>query len=207
MLGRDARAGVGRAFAPIARTLVRLHITPDALTWGGTIATCALALALLIPGHFVVGSLLLTLMVLMDSLDGLVARMTGTSSRWGAFLDSTLDRIADGVVLGALCLHFLAVAERTPLSIACGALALAALILGAVISYAKARAESLGMSADVGLMERADRFVVLLVGIMLAGLIGPWAMLAALSILVVLSAWTVGQRMAAVHRQGARTAA
>lgn len=202
MLGRDARDGVGRALTPAARLLTRLHVTPDAITWAGTAATCVLAVVLLVPGHFVVGSLVIAVVVLLDSLDGLVARLTASASPWGAFLDSTLDRLADGVVLAALAVHFLAVAERGALTIACGVLALAALILGAMVSYAKARAESLGMTADVGLMERADRFVVILGGTLVAGLIAPWAMLVALSALVLGSAWTVGQRMAAVHRQG-----
>lgn len=202
MLGREARPAVGTAFSPVARMLVRWHITPDLITWTGTILTCVLALVLLIPGHLVIGPIVLTLVVLADSLDGLVARMTGTSSPWGAFLDSTLDRIADGVVLGALAVHYLAVADRGPLTIACGVLALAAVVLGAAVSYAKARAQSLGMTADVGLMERADRFVVILIGTFLAGLVGPWAMLVAMAILVAGSAWTVGQRMVEVHREG-----
>lgn len=202
MLGRDARAGVGRAFSPTARMLARLHITPDTITWTGTILTCAAAIALLVPGHLIIGPLVLTAVVLLDSLDGLVARMTGTSSPWGAFLDSTLDRLADGVVLGALAVHYLAVADRTPETIAAGVLALAGVVLGAMISYAKARAQSLDMTADVGLMERADRFVVILVGTFVAGFVGPWAMIVAMAILVLGSAWTVVQRMAEVHRQG-----
>lgn len=202
MLGRDAREGVGRVFTPTARALARAHVTPDAITWGGTILTCVLAVALLVPGRFVAGSLVLTVVVLLDSLDGLVARLTDSASPWGAFLDSTLDRLADGVVLGALAIHFLAVAERSAPTVACGVLALAAVVLGAMVSYAKARAESLGMSADVGLMERADRFVVILVGTLAAGLLGPWAMLVAMGILVLGSGWTVAQRMAEVHRQG-----
>lgn len=207
MLGRDARAGIGAAFTPLARLLTRWRVSPDALTWGGTALTCIAAIALLVPGHFVAGSVVLALVLLLDSLDGLVARLTGTASDWGAFLDSTLDRIADGVVLGALCVHFLAVADRTGLHLACGVLALIAVVLGAAISYAKARAQSLGLTADVGLMERADRFVVLLVGALVTGFVGPWAMLVALAVLVAGSAWTVFQRMAEVHRQArARTA-
>lgn len=205
MLGRDARQGVGTVLGPVARTLARWGVPPDALTWGGTVLTCIAAVALLVPGHLVAGALVLTVLLLLDSLDGLLARATGTAGPWGAFLDSTLDRIADGVVLGALCLHYLAVADRAPLTVACGVLALAAVVLGAAISYAKARAESLGMTADVGLMERADRFVVVLAGALLAGFVGPWAMLVALAVLVLGSAWTVGQRMTAVRRQ-ARTA-
>lgn len=207
MLGRDARAGIGTAFTPLAWLLTRWRVPPDALTWGGTILTCLAALVLLIPGHFVLGSVVLALVLLLDSLDGLVARLTGTASDWGAFLDSTLDRIADGVVLGSLCIHFLAVADRTPLHIACGVLALVAVVLGAAISYAKARAQSLGMTADVGLMERADRFVVLLAGALVAGFVGPWALLVALAVLVAGSAWTVQQRMTEVRRQARAAAA
>lgn len=207
MLGRDARAGVGRAFSPTARLLARLHVTPDTITWAGTILTCVLAVVLLVPGHFVIGPIVLTVVVLLDSLDGLVARITGTSSSWGAFLDSTLDRLADGVVLGALAVHFLVVAPRTGATSAAGILALAAIVLGGMVSYAKARAMSLGMTADVGLMERADRFVVILVGTFVAAFAGPWAMVAAMGILVAGSAWTVVQRMAEVHRQGARASA
>lgn len=201
MLGRDARAGVGRAFTPAARLLVRWRITPDLITWTGTALTCVLAVVLLVPGHLIAGALAITVVVLLDSLDGLVARMTGSSSRWGAFLDSTLDRLADGVVLGALAVHCLAVTARTPLTVAAGVLAITGIVLGALISYAKARAQSLGMDADVGLMERADRFVVILAGALVAGFVGPAALVVSLGILVAGSAWTVVQRMLAVHRQ------
>lgn len=206
MLGRDApRHGIAAVFAPVGRLLVRLHVPPDAITWGGTIVSCLLALGLLVPGRFALGAVLLAVVLLLDSLDGVVARLGGNTSRWGAFLDSTLDRISDGVVLGALAVHLLVLAPRAAAPVTAGILAVAAIILSFTVSYAKARAEAVGVDADVGLLERADRYVVILMGTFVAAFIGAWALVAALGLLCVGSAWTIAQRMHAVRRASRRT--
>ncbi|WP_058233872.1 phosphatidylinositol phosphate synthase [Devriesea agamarum] len=207
MLGaRKPREVISHAFGPVARTLARLGVGPDAMTWVGTILTVSAALGLLIPGYFVVGPLVVAACALIDSIDGLIARLTGTSSSWGAFLDSTLDRIGDAAVFGSLCLHFLVLAEPSGLvEVAIGVLALIALVAGMVTSYAKARAQSLGFTCEGGLMERADRLAVVLLGTWLTGLFGAWwgawPLLVALIVLVAASAWTVAQRIAIVARQ------
>ena len=140
------------------------------------------------------------LFVLTDLLDGAMARSRGTSSRFGAFLDSTMDRLADSAIFGGLVLWYSGVGDDRTLE----AVALFCLVAGAVTSYAKARAEGLGMTCNVGIAERAERLIVVLLGTLLVGLGAPtWVLGAALVLLAVASAVTVGQRLVEVHRQAA----
>lgn len=196
MLNRFARAFFTRLFTPIARALVRLGVSPDAVTVVGTAGVCVGALVFFPQGELFWGTLFITAFVFSDSIDGLMARMAGRTGRWGSFLDSTLDRVADGAVFAGLILWF---ARADELVLA--AVSLACLVLGGVVSYAKARAEGLGMTADVGVAERADRLVSTLVAAGLSGLGVPYVLEAVLWVLAVLSLVTVAQRMAFVHRQ------
>jgi len=198
MLGIHARPQINKVTEPVARTLVRWGVTPDALTIVGTLGVAGGALGFYPRGHFFVGTLVITAFVFSDMLDGAVARVRGTSGPWGAFLDSTLDRVGDGAVLGALALWY---AGRGDDLILC-TVALYDLVAGAVTSYAKARAESLGMTCNVGIAERGERLVTILVLTGLSGLfgvdvlrdIGLWALAVATTI-------TVVQRMLEVRRQ------
>lgn len=198
MLGIHARPQINKVTEPVARTLVRWGVTPDALTIVGTIGVAGGALAFYPRGHFFVGTLVITAFVFSDLLDGAVARVRGTSGPWGAFLDSTLDRVGDGAVFGALALWY---AGRGDDLVLC-AVAIYDLVAGAVTSYAKARAESLGMTCNVGIAERSERLITILVLTGLSGLfgvavlrdIGLWGLAVATTI-------TVGQRMVEVRRQ------
>jgi CDP-diacylglycerol--glycerol-3-phosphate 3-phosphatidyltransferase len=198
MLGIHARPQVNRVVIPIARRLVAMGVTPDALTVVGTIGVAGGALGFYPRGQFFVGTLVITAFVFSDLLDGAVARVRGTSGHWGAFLDSTMDRVGDGAVFGSLALWYAGRGD----SLTMCAVALYVLVAGVVTSYAKARAESLGMTCNVGIAERSERLIVVLALTGLSGLFGvPELRRAALWGLAVATTITVIQRVAEVHRQ------
>ncbi|CCI54067.1 phosphatidylinositol phosphate synthase [Nostocoides jenkinsii] len=198
MLNRFARAFFTKLFTPVARLLLKLGISPDVVTIVGTIGVCAGAL-LFYPRHeFFVGTLVITAFVFSDTIDGVMARMSGRSGKWGAYLDSTLDRLGDAAIFGGLVLWYAGDGN----DILMAGLALACLILGSVVSYAKARAEGLGMTANVGIAERADRLVATLVTTGLVGLFLPEIVLTiVLALLALASLVTIIQRMWAVRVQ------
>jgi CDP-diacylglycerol--glycerol-3-phosphate 3-phosphatidyltransferase len=198
MLNRYARAFLTRLLTPVARALLALGISPDVVTLVGTLGVCAGALAFYPRGSFFWGTIVITLFVFSDTLDGIMARTAGRSSAWGAFLDSTLDRIADAAVFGGLVLYYAGRGAQPVMA----SLALACLVLGQVVSYARARAEGLGMTANVGIAERSERLVAVLLTTGLVGLGLPERVLmVVLALLALASFITVGQRMLAVRRQ------
>src|SRR3954453_18627185 len=201
MLGTPSRPQITRGIEPVARRLAGWGVTPDALTVIGTLGVAGGALGFYPRGKFLAGTLVITAFVFSDLLDGAVARVRGSSGPWGAFLDSTLDRIGDGAVFGALALWYAGDGD----SITLCAVALYDLVAGSVTSYAKARAESLGMTCNVGIAERSERLIAILVLTGLSGLfdapvlrsIGLWGLAVATTI-------TVVQRIVEVHRQARR---
>lgn len=198
MLNKYARALFTTIFTPVARLFLKLGISPDVVTIVGTLGVCVGALAFYPRHEFFWGTVVITLFVFSDTVDGVMARMSERSGRWGAYLDSTLDRFGDSAIFGGLVLWY---AGRGDDFLMAG-LALACLILGSVVSYAKARAEGLGFSADVGIAERADRLVAVLVTTGLVGLGLPEVVLTVvLALLAVASLVTVVQRMLMVRRQ------
>lgn len=203
MLNRYARAFFTRLMTPVAAALLRIGISPDVVTVVGTLGVAAGALIFYPVGELFIGTLVITAFVIGDSLDGTMARLQGRASSWGAFLDSTLDRFADAAVFGGLVLWFFGAGDDEPTAV----LALTCLVLGALVSYAKARAEGLGMTANVGIAERADRLVVVLLTTLLVGLGLPVVVLTVvLALLALASAVTVVQRMREVRRQALGTA-
>ncbi|MGI8696368.1 MAG: phosphatidylinositol phosphate synthase [Mycobacteriales bacterium] len=199
MLNVFARPSMSKALAPLGARLAGAGVTPDAITVIGTLGAVAGALVFFTQGWFFAGTLVIWFFVMLDVLDGAVARAGGRSSRFGAVLDSTCDRLADAAVFGALAWWFLAGNHSELL----GAAALVCLVLGAVTSYIKARAEGLGMTCDVGVAERAERLIIVLVGTGLAGVGVPYVQAAALWLLVAATLVTVVQRLAEVKRQAA----
>jgi CDP-diacylglycerol---glycerol-3-phosphate 3-phosphatidyltransferase len=198
MLNRFARAFFTKLFTPVARLLLRLGVSPDIVTVVGTVGVCFGALAFYPRHEFFWGTIVITVFVFSDTVDGVMARMSGRSSSWGAYLDSTLDRVGDSAIFGGLVLYY--AGRGGQLSMA--GLALACLILGSVVSYAKARAEGLGMTANVGIAERADRLVAVLAATGLVGLGVPEILLTVvLWLLAAASLVTVVQRMLGVRRQ------
>lgn len=196
MLNLFARPHVSRLVDPVGRWLVERGVSPDVVTVAGTAASVAAAVWFIPRGQLVAAAVTISVFVLFDVVDGAMARARGYSTRFGAVLDSTCDRVADGALLAALTWYCLVVTEQRPLAVA----ALFCLVAGQVISYVKARAEGAGLRADGGLVERAERLIVTLIGAFLAGLGVPYALDVALWALAVASAWTVGQRLRAVYR-------
>jgi CDP-diacylglycerol--glycerol-3-phosphate 3-phosphatidyltransferase/CDP-diacylglycerol--inositol 3-phosphatidyltransferase len=145
--------------APFVNTFIKLGISPDAVALVGTVGVSAGALVFFPQGKLLVGVLVITAFVFSDLIDGAMARASGKSSKFGAFFDSTLDRIGDGAIFGGLVLYFAGPGDNYLYL----CLTLYCLVMGAVTSYARARAESLGMDAKGGIAERADRIVAILV--------------------------------------------
>lgn len=190
------RVRYGKVLQPLARLLLHVGLSPSAVTVLGTLGVLASALWFLPRGQLLAGSLLVMLFLLGDGLDGTMARSSGRESRFGAFLDSTLDRLADGALFVAIGWWCLVVGDGVGV-----ALAAAALVLGFVVSYARARAEVEGWDASGGIFERTDRLVVALAGTLAVGLGAPgWVLWVALGVVAVGSAITVVQRIAAAHR-------
>lgn len=190
---RGAQAVVLR---PLVRFLLRLGVPPDAVTWFGAVAVTGTALVCFGAGWLWQGALAVAVLSLTDLLDGHMARESGTASRWGAFLDSSLDRIADAGVLGGLAWHL-----GVRVGAAWAAVAVGALVAAQLTSYVKARAEGIGCRAEVGLVTRPDRVVLALLGALLAGLGVPYAVEGAMVLLLAGGAVTVIQRVVTVRRQ------
>jgi phosphatidylinositol phosphate synthase len=182
---------------PIARLLVRLGVSPDVVTIAGTLGVAISALICFPQGWLWQGVLVVTIFVISDMIDGLMAKITGKTSNWGAFLDSTSDRLGDAAVFGGILLYFVYREDSTLWA----AIALAGLVFGQWTSYVKARAESLGFSCTGGLAARADRLVIILAGAFLAGLGVPYVLQIAVAALAVTSMITVLQRIAQVRKQ------
>jgi len=185
-------------FSPVARLFLRLGISPDAVTIVGTVGVCAGALVFFPSGHLLIGVLVITAFVFSDLVDGHMARISGTSSAWGAFLDSTLDRFGDAAIFGGLAMYYIGPGDSDTLA----ALAIYCLVLGSITSYARARAESLGMEAKGGIAERADRLVAILVMTGLSAIFDvPILIPLTLGVLAVASTVTVVQRIMLVRSQ------
>ncbi|WP_276781190.1 phosphatidylinositol phosphate synthase [Actinomyces gerencseriae] len=204
MLGQHGRGLTRALLTRPALAMARAGITPNMLTVAGTVASVSVAVATLPRGHFIAGPPLLAVVLVGDSFDGVLARATGRTSVFGAFLDSTLDRLADGAVFAslaawaALTMTSDSVALRTVTVV----LALVCVVLAATVPYARARAESIGATASVGIAERTDRLVVALVATFAVGLGAPqWVLSAALGYVALASFITVLQRIVAVRRQ------
>ncbi len=201
MLNVFARVHVNRVTEPLGRWLVARGVTPDVVTVAGTVGSVAAALWFLPRDELFVGAVVITLFVLFDLVDGAMARARGHSTLFGAVLDSTCDRVADGALFAGLTWWCLGVGEQRSLGVA----ALLCLVAGQLVSYIKARAEGAGLVVEGGLVERAERLIIALVGTGLHGLGVPYALHVALWLLAAASVWTVGQRIVIVYR-GARAA-
>ena len=191
----DARKVVSAILLPPARLLIRLHVSPDAITVLGTIAAVVTALVCFPQGFFIAGPLLITFFALADLLDGTMARLAGTSGPWGNFLDATLDRVADGAIFGGLIWWALNTDD-----VWIGVAATLALVTGQVTSYAKARAEAVGATANVGIAERAERLIIILLATFLTGFGVPYVLPLALWLIGILGVITVIQRI--IHVRG-----
>jgi CDP-diacylglycerol---glycerol-3-phosphate 3-phosphatidyltransferase len=196
---------LARVLGPVGHALARTPLTPNAITIIGTVGVVASALSLYPTGHLFAGTVICAIFVLFDMLDGALARVKGTSGPFGAFLDSTLDRVADAAIFGGLACYFVLHGHGRGDRVM-AAVALFCLVSGALVSYVKARAQSLGLNGDVGIAERPERMVIGLVAIGLSGLGVPFVLPVGLWLLAALSAVTFAQRMLAVRRSAAPAA-
>jgi CDP-diacylglycerol--glycerol-3-phosphate 3-phosphatidyltransferase len=190
MLNIFARASISRVVDPIGAVLARAGLTPNAMTLIGTVGAVVCAVGFFGNGMLLWGTFTVWGFAMLDMLDGAVARASGRSTRFGALLDSTCDRLADGAVFGAIAWWCLVIDDN----LTAAAAALVVGVLAQVISYIKARAEAAGLSADGGLLERAERLIIALVGTGLQGFGVPHAVEVSLWLLVALSALTLAQR-------------
>jgi len=198
VLNIHARATVSKALDPLGGRLARAGVTPNSITVIGTVGVVVGASVFFTRGWWFTGTAVITLFVLLDLIDGAVARAGGHVSAFGGVLDSSCDRIADSAIFGALAWYF-ARHDQQWLLLA----ALLCLVLGSLTSYIRARAEAAGLNATVGIAERAERLIVVLVATGLSGehLAVPYLLAVALWMLVAASTITVGQRFATVYRQ------
>ena len=192
-------------WAPVGDLLLRMGVSPNAVTLVGTLGVCAGALVCFPQGWLLAGVVVISLFVFSDMIDGYMARTSGQMTSFGAFLDSTLDRIGDAAIFGGLTLYYVGPGDSEWRA----ALALYCLTMGSVTSYARARAESLGMQAKVGIAERSDRLVAILLMTGVADLLRVlgagdgvmWMIPVTLAVLAVASTVTVVQRILVVRRQ------
>jgi len=190
------RPAMTRLFTPMGKALARTPITPNVITVVGTIGVLGGGLGLLPIGELFPGAFTCTIFVLLDMLDGVLARIKGTSGLWGAFLDSTMDRIADAGIFCGLVLWF-SLGGRNPLL---AGVCLFCLATGNLVSYVKARAQGLGLRCDVGLIERPERMIIALVAVGVSGLGVPYILNVGLWALAAGSAYTLWQRVHAVYK-------
>ena len=191
-----------RLIDPVADWLVKRGVHPNTITVFGTLCTVVGGI-IYGTGHIRTGGVFLAVTALFDVLDGTVARRSNRSSTFGAFLDSTLDRLADGFVLGGLAVFY--ATSRVHASVPLMITALLGLIGAFLTSYTRARAESLGLDAKVGLLQRPERVVLMAAPQALFGLFFNGWPLAIIIVTLTVTAWiTVYQRVAYVYRATTR---
>jgi CDP-diacylglycerol--glycerol-3-phosphate 3-phosphatidyltransferase len=197
MLSKTKAKNISTAIAhPFAVLFIKLRISADVITFIGTLGVCLTSVIYFSNGQFLIGALLFTFFVGFDALDGTMARMLNKKSKWGAFFDSVMDRIADGVVLASISYYFLIQQENLLFIVS-----LVALISSEIVSYTKARAEGLGLTCDTGIAERPERVIIIIFGTFLTGLGLSMAIQWSIWILAVVSLITVLQRMNFVYKQ------
>lgn len=196
MLGNHGRSVTKAVFTPFARLLVRLGVTPNMVTVAGTVASVAVAVICIPRGWIWQGGIALAIVMFGDSVDGTLARMTNGGTRFGAFFDSTLDRLADGAVFGSLTAY--AVFQMADSSVRTWTViaGICSIIGAAAVPYARARAESVGVVAKLGIAERTDRLVVGMGSAIAMSLGAPrWVLAVGLSWVAFASFVTVCQRI------------
>jgi CDP-diacylglycerol--glycerol-3-phosphate 3-phosphatidyltransferase len=196
VLNIHARAFFTKGVAPLASALNRAGVTPNAITVFGTVGAVAAALICFPTGFFFTGALVIWGFVMLDLVDGVMARSANLTSKFGGVLDSTCDRVADAAVFGGLAWYF---AQHGHKALLLGTLL--CLVLGSLTSYIRSRAEAAGLTASVGIAERAERLIIILTGTGLDGLGLQYIQAIAIWLLVAASTITVGQRMTTVYKQ------
>jgi CDP-diacylglycerol---glycerol-3-phosphate 3-phosphatidyltransferase len=193
---KRARVPLQRVLGPLGHRLAGMGVSPNIVTAVGAVGVCAAALICYPRGWLFWGSFIITIFVLTDLVDGALARARGITGPWGAFLDSSLDRVADSAIFAGLIWWF--ARQGKPLLMG---LCIFCLVAANLVSYTRARAEGLGLRADVGIAERTERTIVILISTGLSGLGVPFVQAVGLWLLAAGSAITVAQRFVVVYRQ------
>ena len=195
MLSARLKPVVTRVITPVASIALRMGITPNAVTWTGAIAVVTAALYFYPKGEFFIGTVIICVMALSDLFDGTMARISQKgSSKWGGFLDSTIDRITDSAILVGLSIFL--IDKEDPLVI----VVMVTLVTGILVPYIRAKAESFGIECSGGIAERAERLMISLAAIGFNGLGVPYILAVGMWLLALLGTYTVLQRMLIVKR-------
>ncbi|MFM6940497.1 MAG: phosphatidylinositol phosphate synthase [Candidatus Planktophila sp.] len=195
MVSTAFKPAVTRVIEPMARAAVRARITPDMVTLLGTIGSVISAIYFYPRGDLFIGTLIICVFALSDLFDGAIARLSERgASQWGAFLDSTCDRLTDASILGALAVY--CVLNDNDIYV----VVVASIVFGFLVSYIRAKAESYGVPCTVGLAERTERLIIALTAIGLHGLDIPYALAIGVWLLFSLSFITVIQRVTVVNK-------
>jgi len=195
MLSARLKPAVTKVITPVASFALRIGITPNAVTWVGAIGVVVSSLYFYPRGDFFVGTLIICVMALSDLFDGTMARLSSSgSSRWGGFLDSTIDRITDSAILLGVSLYLINQSDHLAY------VAIATLVTGLLVPYIRAKAESLGIACSGGIAERTERLIISLAAIGFDGLGVPYVLAVGMWLLAILGVFTVAQRMLIVKR-------
>lgn len=195
MLSARLKPAVTRVITPVASVALRMGITPNAVTWTGAIAVVTAALYFYPRGEFLIGTVIISVMALSDLFDGTMARISQKgSSKWGGFLDSTIDRITDSAILIGVCIFL--INNNDSLAI----VVLITLVTGMLVPYIRAKAECFGIECSGGIAERAERLMISLAAIGFNGLGVPYILAVGMWLLALLGIYTVLQRMLIVKR-------
>ena len=195
MLSRTLKPAVTRLITPVASLALRIGITPNAVTWVGAVGVVASALYFYPRGDFFIGTAVIVIFALSDLFDGTMARISKAgASKWGSFLDSTIDRVTDCAILLGVSIYL--INKQDPLSY----VVIATLVTGMLVPYIRAKAESYSITCSGGIAERTERLIMALSAIALDGLGVPYVLAGGMWLLAVLGVVTVIQRMLIVRR-------
>jgi len=195
MISSFLRAPVTRVVEPTARALTKRKVTPNQVTLVGAIGTCATSLIFFTRGELFVGTIAMLIFIFSDLVDGTMARLSGASSKFGAFLDSTSDRVVDATLIGSITYYLFTIDDSLQI------VAWFALTGSFLVSYVKARAEASGFTCEGGFAERPERTIILLVSTGFAGLGVGYILAAGIWLIAITSFLTVGFRVIQVWRQ------
>lgn len=195
MLSARLKPAVTKVITPVAWFALRIGITPNAVSWFGAVGVVISALTFYPRGNFFVGTLVICVFALSDLFDGTMARLSDKgSSKWGAFLDSTIDRVTDSSILVGLSIFLIGRGDQLSYVV------LVTVVTGLLVPYIRAKAESFAIACSGGIAERTERLIISLIGIGFDGLGVPYILAISMWVLALLGSFTVGQRMLVVKR-------
>ena len=195
MLSRSLKPAVTRLITPVAASALRIGITPNAVTWVGAVGVIASALFFYPRGDFFLGTAVISFFALSDLFDGTMARISKAgASKWGSFLDSTIDRVTDSAILLGVSIYLIDNDDQLSFVV------IATLVTGMLVPYIRAKAESFGVECSGGIAERTERLIMAMSAIALDGLGVPYVLAGGMWLLAGLGAVTVVQRMLIVRR-------